>query len=150
MNTLEALVGTMTVAELAKRSNRRVDEIVAYAMNGQVAKPKLSLVRPQTTPVPEVDAKSAKPSKASSRIGRVGQAVVAPPRDTKTPTGRAKYEDAIIEALVGQGWMLAQEVRLHAGGTPLQARTALNRLVQRGAVEHRGQARATEYRLLKP
>jgi predicted ArsR family transcriptional regulator len=39
----------------------------------------------------------------------------------------------------------AQQVRAQVGGTPLQARKALNRLIEDGRLSFKGKARATKY-----
>lgn len=67
--------------------------------------------------------------------------------DTRTPSARAEYEKSLLEALKGQGrWTSAQELRTRIGGTPLQARKALNRLIEQDLVKFKGKARATKYR----
>lgn len=68
--------------------------------------------------------------------------------DTRSRTGRRAYEAAVLETLGGaDGPLSAQEIRGVVGGTPLQARTALNRLIEDGKVSWEGKARATRYRV---
>lgn len=91
--------------------------------------------------------------------GRVSTIVVARPQaavgatkrtrsavNTRTPAGRAEYDQAIIDALSGASSPLsANDVRAKVGGTSLQARTALNRLIEAGKVRWSGRARGTKY-----
>lgn len=66
--------------------------------------------------------------------------------DTRTHAGRRAYEASVHEALASSDApMSAQEIRGVVGGTPLQARTALNRLIESGQVTWEGKARATRY-----
>lgn len=66
--------------------------------------------------------------------------------DTRTPAGREAYDQAVLEALktVGKA-AAAPDLSAHVGGTPLQIRTALARLIERGLVTWTGQARGTRY-----
>lgn len=97
----------------------------------------------------EVDFGSVKalpPSKSSKGVKKM-QAEAA---DTRTPAARAEYEKRVIESMKAQGrWTSAQDIRTKAGGTPLQARKALNRLIEQGMIKFRGKARATQYRVRK-
>jgi hypothetical protein len=69
------------------------------------------------------------------------------PVSTRTPSERANFEQAILSTLdVAREWMTAPEIRASVGGTPAQARAALNRLIAAGKVVYEGQARGTRYR----
>ena len=69
------------------------------------------------------------------------------PVDTRSHDGREAYDTQVLAALQKRDdWTLATDLRSDVGGTPLQMRTALARLLDRDLVEHRGQARATQYR----
>ncbi len=69
--------------------------------------------------------------------------------NTRTQAGREAYDKAILEALneLGGGPVSGAKVKARVGGTPLQARTALNRLIETGAVTFEGKARGTKYSL---
>ena len=70
--------------------------------------------------------------------------------DTKTPAGRAAYDAAVLKALkAGRGEMSAPEIREQCGGTPLQARASLDRLIEAGKASYKGKARAMRYRAKK-
>lgn len=107
----------MTLAELAKASKK--NGLASITIGDIIARPSSMVER---RPTPAVD--------------------------TRTPRARARYEKALVAALaIEGGWARAYALRALAGGTPLQARKALGRLVSRGEVQWRGEARATEYRL---
>lgn len=82
----------------------------------------------------------AKP--AQSRPGKV---------NTRTQAGREAYDKAILGALeeLGGGPVPGSAIKVKVGGTPLQARTALNRLIEAGSVTFEGKARGTKYSLVK-
>lgn len=66
--------------------------------------------------------------------------------DTRTPAGREAYDTAMLNALKSVGKAAAApELAAAVGGTPLQIRTSLARLIERGAVTWSGQARGTRY-----
>lgn len=67
--------------------------------------------------------------------------------ESRTAAGRARYDEALLEVLrehAGQP-LSAGELRGLAGGSDLQARAALQRLVDSGAVVRTGKARGTRY-----
>lgn len=67
--------------------------------------------------------------------------------DTRTVDARRRYDHGVQRHLEADGgWMRANQIRAACGGTPLQVRKALARLVERGDVEWKGKARATTYR----
>lgn len=66
--------------------------------------------------------------------------------NTRTAEGRAAYDAAILDALRQLGRpAAAPEIIAITGGTPLQARTALNRLIEDRKVAWTGKARGTRY-----
>jgi hypothetical protein len=66
--------------------------------------------------------------------------------NTRTEAGRAAYQDAILAFLKKQSEPIgAAEVRKACGGTSLQARKALNVLIENEEVTFEGKARATKY-----
>lgn len=71
--------------------------------------------------------------------------------NTKTVEARNDYEQKLLDALKGhkKQWLSAQTLRENVGGTPLQARKALNRLIERDLVKYKGNARATKYKIRK-
>lgn len=131
MNSLESIVGTLTVGELASRSGRTIGEIVSFAVEG--ASPTRSSNASRKREVVVVERPVAK----SKRNGV----------NTRTPDGRAEYDEDLFNALEESAdWMGAGALRKRVGGSPLQARTALTRLVESNRIEFRGRARSTMYR----
>ena len=99
--------------------------------------------------VRELTGGSAAPGRTRSTRGGAGPrtATSAGTVNTKTPAGRAAYDSAILEALrAKRGEMSAAKLRAQCGGTSLQARTALNRLIEAGKVSYEGKARGTRYK----
>jgi len=67
--------------------------------------------------------------------------------ETRTGDGRRKYDAAVLKFIIkNKKLKSAIEIRSAVGGSPNQARRALNRLIERGLVEFTGQARATRYK----
>jgi hypothetical protein len=67
--------------------------------------------------------------------------------NTKTPAGRKRYDAAVVAAVrAAKGPVSAAQIRAVVGGTPLQTRTALNRLIDAGKIKWTGKARGTRYR----
>jgi len=70
--------------------------------------------------------------------------------NTRTPEGRAQYDETLFKALeaagapTGAGALIAK-----VGGTSLQARAALARLIEAGRITWSGKARGTKYSLVK-
>jgi hypothetical protein len=68
--------------------------------------------------------------------------------NTRTPEGRASYDEALFNALeasgapTGAGALIAK-----VGGTSLQARAGLARLIEAGRITWTGKARGTKYSL---
>ena len=125
-SALESLVGNMTLRELSERSGRPVGAIVEWALGsgaGRAAAPAKD--KGSSTPRPAARAKGV---------------------DVRTPTGRAAYDNAVLDVVGGaKSPVSAQAVRAKVGGTPPQARSALNRLIEAGKVGYAGRARATRY-----
>lgn len=81
------------------------------------------------------------------RSGRPSQAVEGAAVDTRSAAGRAAYDEAVM-GFVGKAKgkkVSAQDIRKAVGGTPEQARRALNRLIEAGKLSYTGKARATRY-----
>jgi hypothetical protein len=86
-----------------------------------------------------VDGRGGKSATKSRTLG--GGAV-----DTRTPAARRRYDDSVYRVVKASASPIsAQDVRTQVGGTPLQARKALNRLIEAGRLTFQGKARATKY-----
>jgi hypothetical protein len=87
--------------------------------------------------------RAAAPAKEAAPAKRGGAKPVV---DTRTPAGRDAYDEAMLNALkAADGPRAAPELSAVVGGTPLQVRTSLARLIERGLVSWTGQARGTRY-----
>ena len=112
----------MTLRDLADRGSRSVAEIVEWAL------------------------KSGARKTTAEAAPRRSAAVSARSVDVRNASGRTAYDAAVFEILLGgSGPRSAQDVRRKAGGTPAQARAALNRLYESGKIGFEGRARATRY-----
>lgn len=124
-SALETLVGNMSLNDLASRSGRSIEDLVAFAFNGTSAR----------------RGRSASSSANGSAGARRSKNV-----DTRTASGREAYEAAVFGVIQNaRDWTSAVNIRSQVGGTPQQARAALNRLISDGKVKFKGQARATKY-----
>ncbi len=99
--------------------------------------------------------KAAKAAKGKTR-GKKAQKAAKPAKpktaevETRTATGRARYDESVLAAIKGFGKpMSAEELRASVGGTPLQARASLARLINAGTITWEGKARGTRYSLVK-
>lgn len=127
-NALEQLVENMTLRQLADRTGRSVGDIVGWAMRSAKG----------TTTETTTSASAKKPGrKAKASAGSV---------DVRTPAGRKAYDQAVMQAVVeAKDPVSAPDVRAKAGGTPAQARAALDRLISGGKLGYKGRARGTRY-----
>ena len=125
-NALEQLVEDMTLRQLADRTGRSVGDIVGWAMRSAKGTTK------------ETTTSAKKPGrKAKASPGSV---------DVRTPAGRKAYDQAVMQAVVeAKDPVSAPDVRAKAGGTPAQARAALDRLISGGKLGYKGRARGTRY-----
>jgi len=95
---------------------------------------------PKGAAVKSAGTKAAKPRGAKAPAA--GGAEV----DTRTAEGRAAYDGNVLAALkAATGPQAASDLTNKVGGTPLQIRTALARLIEAGSVNWAGRARGTRY-----
>ena len=124
MSALESIVGAMTVGELARLTNKSVDQVVAIAF-GSTTRPTSS--QPASTT-------AAKPSRGEVPRGEVPRGGLAP--------------DSILAALAGNnGPVRLEDVRAKTGGSVPQVRAALQKLAQSKKVAISGKRRGTRYQL---
>jgi hypothetical protein len=127
---LEDLVGNMTLSELAQRSGRSVGAIVDFALGSRSAARRVAT----GNGVP-----------ASGKRGRRSSAGAV---DTRSAAGRTEFDQRVLEAVRGLGGTAqAADVERVVGGTPLQRRTSLMRLVKSRKLTRSGKARSTAYTL---
>lgn len=95
--------------------------------------------KPASAPQPQPQARKAKAEPAARKAP--GAEV-----DTRTAEGRAAYDEAVLAALRGMSKPAsASDLTGLAGGSPLQIRTALARLIETSGVRWSGRARGTRY-----
>ncbi|MEZ4383302.1 MAG: hypothetical protein R3A79_18380 [Nannocystaceae bacterium] len=99
----------------------------------------------------EVAAAPAKAEAPAEAPAEKAKAPAAPGKvNTRTPAGRKAYDEAIFVALQAQGKPVGvAKLMARAGGSNLQARAALNRLINAGRVTWTGKARGTRYSVAK-
>ena len=132
---LEEFVGSMTISELADRSGKSVSQIIAWALPGKSGGSK------PAAPGAAAKKTAAKAAGGSSTGGSKNV-------NTRTPEGRAAYDIAVFDAVSASKKPIgSSKLRKAIGGTPLQLRTSLNRLIEEGKVTYQGKARATKYAL---
>lgn len=139
---LGGLLRQITVGDLvgaAARSGGGNAEAAPPAAKKSVGRPKGSknAAKPAAAAAkPAAAAKADKPA-AKAPAGEV---------DTRTAEGRAAYDSAVLAALrASTGPQSASDLTRVAGGSPLQIRTSLARLIETGGVHWSGRARGTRY-----
>lgn len=84
--------------------------------------------------------------KRGGKPGRKAKAPAADAVDTRTAEGRGAYDQSVLAALkAASGPQSASDLTSKVGGSPLQIRTALARLIEAGSVNWSGRARGTRY-----
>ena len=110
----------------------------AASAKKSVGRPKGSrnAAKPAAAAAKPAAAKAEKPA-AKASAGEV---------DTRTAEGRAAYDSAVLAALrASTGPQSASDLTRVAGGSPLQIRTSLARLIETGGVHWSGRSRGTRY-----
>ncbi len=92
----------------------------------------------------ELSGGEVSPKKAKTGKKTKGKGV-----DVRTKVAREAYDEAVYGIVKDYDgtYISAQDVRKTAGGTPLQVRKSLNRLIEAEKLSFRGQARAMRYSL---
>jgi len=96
---------------------------------------------PASAPAGEVEAagEGRKPGKRGGKAKAV---------NTRTPEGRGAYDEALFKALEASGAPTGAGALIgKVGGTSLQARAGLARLIEAGRITWTGKARGTKYSL---
>ncbi|WP_434415329.1 hypothetical protein [Nannocystis pusilla] len=107
--------------------------------------------RPGRKPVAKAPAESRPAKEAAAAPAKAGKGAKAEPAaevNTRTPTGREAFDNSVFEALKSIGGPAgAGEIQRRVGGTNMQVRSAVNRLIEAGQVTWTGKARGTRYRV---
>lgn len=136
MNPLESFVSSMTLAELSAKTGTSVADMVAFASKGAAA-PKAKQAKAPKAAAPKPKAAAPKAGASSSEV------------NTRTQEGREAYGKA-VRAWLKENASKAEPVAASAilaacGGTSLQGRTALARLIEGKKAYSKGKARGTRY-----
>lgn len=149
----------MTVAELAQRSGQSVAQLVELAFGSPAsseAAPKRGPGRPPGggkkrgrppgsgrgpgRPPKEDAPAAAAPAAAKGKPGKAAEV------DTRAAASRSKFDESVLAAVRGQkGRVKAVDLRKKVGGSSLQIRAALHRLIEDGKIKSQGKARGTTY-----
>jgi uncharacterized membrane protein len=147
----------MSVAELAQRSGRSVSQLVELAFGSRASTAAAPASRGPGRPKGSGKKKSKAKKTAKAAAPKAAAPKAAAPKaaapkaakadvDTRAAAGRAKYDDAVLAAIRGsKGKVKAADLRKKLGGSPLQIRAALHRLIESKQIKASGQARGTAY-----
>jgi len=131
---LAGLLGSITIGDLVGGGGAAAPARAGKGRGGRKPGPKAAAGKPGP--------KAGKPRKVKAAAAAAGGAEV----DTRTAEGRAAYDANVLAALKGAtGPQAASDLTNKIGGTPLQIRTALARLIEAGSVNWAGRARGTRY-----
>ena len=150
----------MTVEELAQRCGTSVAQIVGAAFGTNA--PRAAAAAPKRGPgrPPGSGKKRGRPPGSGKKRGRPpgsGKKAAAAPAaapasgkksavDTRAAAGRGKFDEAVLAAVkAAKGRVKANDLRKKVGGTSLQMRAALHRLIESGKIKSQGKARGTTY-----
>jgi len=160
-----------TLAEIRQLSRGELGKVLAAItigdlLNaGRAALPAVAAEKPKAGPKRKKPAKKSagKPARGRARAGKAsaekaakvveaadkaGAAEAADEVNTRTPAGRASFDGQVYEALKAIGdYAGAGDLQDRVGGTNMQVRSAVNRLIAEGKVTWTGKARGTRYRL---
>jgi hypothetical protein len=142
---LGKLLSTITVQDLLGSDRPRPAAAPqAAARPGRPGRKPVAKAPVEAKPAKESAAAApAKPAKPAAKPAEAAAEV-----NTRTPAGREAFDKAVHEALKAIGGPAgAGEIQRRVGGTNMQVRSAVNRLIEAGQVTWTGKARGTRYRL---
>jgi hypothetical protein len=91
------------------------------------------------------DGASAPKAKRGKAPKKAPKAKASGKVNTRTEEGRQAYDASVLAFVKKEKECQAIHVRAACGGSPDQARKALNRLIEAGEITYEGKARATKY-----
>jgi hypothetical protein len=126
-SSLETLVGSMTIAELAERSGKSVETIAAFALGGR-------------SPSRSSSAPSDSGARAPRKGARKGSKAATPADDG------GSFDEQVLAAITAAGGEARSvDIEDKVGGTSEERRAALHRLVKARKLKRSGVARGTRY-----
>lgn len=130
---LASLLGSVTVQDLMHPGH------AAQPRHEAAARGKKGAKAVAKSPAP-ARAAEAKPAKGKASAGPADEV------NTRTPAGRAAFDEAVFAAIQSIGAPVgAGLIQKQVGGTNMQVRSACNRLIEAGRVTWTGKARGTRY-----
>lgn len=140
---LGKLLSSITVQDLLNPEGAAREPAIVAPRAGRPGRPgrKPAKAAAESRPAKETAA-------APARAGKGAKAEPAAEVNTRTPTGREAFDNSVFEALKSIGGPAgAGEIQRRVGGTNMQVRSAVNRLIEAGQVTWTGKARGTRYRV---
>jgi hypothetical protein len=134
----------LTLAELTKLGKGKFASLLGSVSVGDIIEGGRGPVR-ATSETSHLEGNGAgrKPGKAKPSKGKA-RAV-----NTRTPEGRKAYDNAVYEVVKeAETPIKAPEITVRVGGTALQVRKSLARLIETGAVTWEGKARGMRYTIV--
>lgn len=133
----------LTLAELTKLGKGKFASLLGSVSVGDIIEGGRGPVRASTSETSshlESTGAAHKAGKAKPSKGK-GKAV-----NTRTPEGRKAYDNAVYQVVKdAETPIKAPEITVRVGGTALQVRKSLARLIETGAVTWEGKARGMRY-----
>lgn len=136
----------MTLAELSKLSKGQFSSLLSSVTVGEVINAGREGDRStkMVTPSFEDDEDEQDEDEDDDEDGEEGSDV-----NTRTAVGRREYDNRVLEFVRNSSDAVsATEIRNHVGGTSLQVRKAVARLIETEQVTWQGKARGTRYSLV--
>lgn len=133
----------LTLAELTKLGKGKFASLLGSVSVGDIIEGGRGPVRASTSEIGQLDGAARKPGKTKPSKGKA-RAV-----NTRTPEGRKAYDNAVYEVVkAAETPIKAPEITVRVGGTALQVRKSLARLIETGAVTWEGKARGMRYTIV--
>lgn len=140
----------MSLSELGKLTTGELGKLLKTLTIGDLLEADVGLaasptVKQRKSPKDSA-AKGGRKRKAAKKEAEAGSPATV---ETRTAAGRERYDKAVLAAIKGaESPISAEELRAQVGGTPLQARASLARLINAGNVTWEGKARGTRYSIV--
>jgi hypothetical protein len=133
----------MTLAELSKLSKGQFSSLLSSVTVGEVINAGREGERPGKAVAPSLGADAEDEYDEDEDEDEEGSDV-----NTRTAAGRREYDNRVLEFVRNSDEAVsATEIRNHVGGTSLQVRKSVARLIEAEQVTWQGKARGTRYSL---
>ncbi|MEZ4380589.1 MAG: hypothetical protein R3A79_04545 [Nannocystaceae bacterium] len=135
----------MTLSELGKLTTGELGKLLKTLTIGDLLSADVDVAAP---PLAASTSRKSGGKRGEGRKRKAAKKAEAAPTEveTRTAAGRERYDKSVFAAIEGaESPISAEELRAKVGGTPLQARASLARLINAGTVTWEGKARGTRY-----